>query len=142
MILVVFRKPPLIITVIQLVLSTTTDKNTPSYNVTARFTNKKDKSSQWKQVVVKTPFSRWFSADGYFVAKPFQQWLASEIPAVGAADPSNIVEDIGRGSATAAPKMAVSSGPTQRMNVGIENLPDMLNHLKTQGQGGQARRRG
>lgn len=34
-------------------------------------------------------FTRWFDQDGSFVAKPFQQWLASEIPAIGAADPKN-----------------------------------------------------
>ncbi|KAL8952942.1 MAG: hypothetical protein Q9222_001161 [Ikaeria aurantiellina] len=32
------------------------------------------------------PFTRWFDSDGYFVTKPFQQWLASEIPPIAKAD--------------------------------------------------------
>ena len=35
------------------------------------------------------PFTRWFDADGCFVAKPFQQWLATEVPVIGDADPKN-----------------------------------------------------
>ena len=31
----------------------------------------------------------WFTADGYFVAKPFQQWLASSVQAIGEADVKN-----------------------------------------------------
>ncbi len=38
------------------------------------------------------PFTKWFSADGYFVARPFQQWLASEISIIGEADPKNVVQ--------------------------------------------------
>jgi hypothetical protein len=53
------------------------------------------------------------------VAKPFQQWLASEVPVVGAADPDNIVEDIGRGSE------ADSS-----FNVSGTNAIDILQQLK------------
>jgi hypothetical protein len=49
---------------------------------------------------IRAPFTRWFTSDGYFVAKPFQQWLASEVSVVGAADPNNVVEEIGRGSET------------------------------------------
>jgi len=124
----------------KLVISTTTEKNSPTYNVTARFTSSKNKSDgRWKQIQVKTAFSRWFSSDGFFVPKPFQQWLASEISVIGEADPTNVVEDIGRGS---APVTSIS-GSMQSMNVGIDNLEDVLNHLKTQGQGsGKARRRG
>lgn len=38
---------------------------------------------------IKCPFTTWFTADGFFVAKPFQQWLASEIPAIAEADVKN-----------------------------------------------------
>ena len=39
---------------------------------------------------ISSPFTRWFDSDGYFVAKPFQQWLASEISIVGDADPKSV----------------------------------------------------
>jgi hypothetical protein len=58
------------------------------------------KEPSWKEVEIKTSFTRWFTSDGYFVAKPFQQWLATELPLLGEADPSNVVEEIGRGSAS------------------------------------------
>jgi len=36
-----------------------------------------------------TPFTTWFTADGYFVAQPFQQWLASSIGVIAQSDPKN-----------------------------------------------------
>ncbi len=39
---------------------------------------------------ISSRFTRWFDNDGFFVAKPFQQWLASEVPAIGEADPANV----------------------------------------------------
>lgn len=37
---------------------------------------------------------QWFTADGFFVAKPFQQWLASGVPLIGEADPKNASNDL------------------------------------------------
>jgi hypothetical protein len=42
---------------------------------------------------MKVPFTTWFTADGYFVAKPFQQWLASSVEVVGDADKKNASHD-------------------------------------------------
>ena len=78
--------------------------------------------------------TRWFTSDGYFVAKPFQQLLASEVPVVGAADPNNVVEEIGRGSA----------GMDQTMNLNSSNAVDILQQLKASGAkfaSGDAQRR-
>jgi hypothetical protein len=71
--------------------------------------------------------TRWFTADGYFIAKPFQQWLASEVPVIGAADPNNIVEEIGRGSS------AQSTGSTQNFTVNSDNAAEILEQLKASG---------
>jgi hypothetical protein len=76
--------------------------------------------------------TQWFTADGFFTAKPFQQWLASEIPVIGAADPDNVVEDIGRGSGA------------QEMHLDSNNAIDVLNQLKASGASfvsGEGRRR-
>lgn len=40
-----------------------------------------------KEIEVTSKFMRWFTADGYFVAKPFQEWIASRISPVAEADP-------------------------------------------------------
>ena len=70
--------------------------------------------------------TRWFTSDGYFIAKPFQQWLASEIPVIGAADPNNVVEEIGRGSG--------SDGAFQTsLNLNSSNAIEVLEQLKASG---------
>jgi hypothetical protein len=76
--------------------------------------------------------TRWFTSDGYFTAKPFQQWLASEVPIIGAADPNNVVEEIGRGSGV------------QELNLNSDNAIDVLQQLKASGAkfaSGEGRRR-
>jgi hypothetical protein len=81
--------------------------------------------------------TRWFTADGYFIAKPFQQWLASEVPVIGEADPNNVVEEIGRGNAA----------DQNTFNVNSSNAAEILEHLKASGanitgaNGGSGRRR-
>jgi hypothetical protein len=81
--------------------------------------------------------TRWFTADGYFIAKPFQQWLASEVPVIGEADPNNVVEEIGRGNAA----------DQNTFNVNSSNAAEILEHLKASGanitgaSGGSGRRR-
>ena len=74
-------------------------KHIPIYHCSVTFTPAS--SSAIQTIRLQTPFTRWFSSDGAFVAKPFHQWLASEIPIVGTADPGNVIEDIGRGNETA-----------------------------------------
>jgi len=72
----------------QLIISTKTKKHDPLYRLTARYTTSSSNGTM-KEIVIEAPVMRWFTADGYFVAKPFQQWLASSIPLVGELDPNN-----------------------------------------------------
>lgn len=59
-------------------------KHKPVYNLQVRY----GKAGKQLQVLkLSAPFTLWFDSDGYFVATPFQQWLATEIPIVGEADP-------------------------------------------------------
>jgi hypothetical protein len=44
-----------------------------------------------KEVAIESPFMKWFTADGYFVALPFQQWLATSVPLIAEADPNNAI---------------------------------------------------
>jgi hypothetical protein len=68
------------------------------------------------------------------VPKPLQQWLASSIPIVGQADPNSLVEEIPRTTSKA------SGSQPQTLNVNIQDLPGVLNHIK--GQSGKPKRRG
>ena len=61
-------------------------KHNPIYNITVVYSNT---DGEVKRLELSSPFTRWFDVNGFFVAKPFQQWLASEIPIVGQADPTN-----------------------------------------------------
>ena len=46
-------------------------------------------SGETKTLELSSPFTRWFDVNGCFVAIPFQQWLASEIPLIGEVDLKN-----------------------------------------------------
>ncbi|KAF1996734.1 hypothetical protein P154DRAFT_565916 [Amniculicola lignicola CBS 123094] len=114
-------------------IQTSTKKHMPVYNLTAIFTptyasgsssSSKSTTGPQQTLHLRAPFTRWFTADGYFVAKPFQQWLASEIPIIGAADPKNVVEDIGRGNQTQTEAERV-------LNLGGDsNVLEVLEQLK------------
>lgn len=90
--------------------------------ITTTFKKSPSKSSTLK---ISAPFTRWFTSDGVFTAKPFQQWLASSVPTIGAADPKNVVEEIGRGSEASKAK-----GTTTSQNVRIDDLQGVLRHLQ------------
>ncbi|MCJ1465664.1 hypothetical protein MMC07_004283 [Pseudocyphellaria aurata] len=66
-------------------------KHTPVYNLTVRHANTSGNRISWKTSEISAPFTRWFDADGHFIAQPFQQWLATEIPIIGQADTRNVV---------------------------------------------------
>ncbi|KAL6720710.1 hypothetical protein ACLMJK_002635 [Lecanora helva] len=70
-------------------IASSVTKHTPIYNLTVRY---QDSNKQPKTLELSSPFTRWFDADGVFVAKPFQQWLASEIPLVGQVDPQKQID--------------------------------------------------
>jgi hypothetical protein len=101
--------------------------------VTAKHTPAPGKPSVDTKVIA--PFSRWFSSDGYFVAKPFQQMLAGCVPAIGEADPKNAVVETNR---TEKP-VAVPAG-SQNFKVNIANLPDVLEHINRQADSSMKRR--
>lgn len=105
----------------QVRIATSTKKHIPIYEVDVVFTPAG--STHQQKIHIRAPFTRWFTSDGYFIAKPFQQWLASEVPVVGAADPNNVVEEIGRGSETE--RVLNASGN--------QNAADILNQLKASG---------
>ncbi len=96
------------------------DRHIPVYklNVSYAFATSK---GVWHNIRLSRPFTKWFSADGYFVAKPLQQWLATEIPVVGLADPGNVVENIDKSG-----QKAIESGSSGQIG-------DVLKGLKSGG---------
>ena len=71
----------------QVSLASKTSKHEPTYYLTV--TTMAVGASSYKIRKIEAPFTTWFTADGYFVAKPFQQWLASSVPVIGDADLKN-----------------------------------------------------
>jgi hypothetical protein len=101
-------------------IATSTKKHIPIYECDVFF--KPAGSNLEQKIHIRAPMTRWFTSDGYFIAKPFQQWLASEVPVIGAADPSNVIEEIGRGSEV-----------ERTLNVTGNNALDVLEQLKASG---------
>ena len=77
-------------------------KHTPIYKLSVRYLDSSKSSNSWQTLDVSAPFTKWFSADGYFVAKPFQEWLEAEIPPIGKADPRAVREAKGPTGASAS----------------------------------------
>lgn len=71
----------------QISIASHTQKYDPTYRLTVKVSS--SRAATPKTFEISSPFTRWFDSDGYFVAKPFQQWLASELEIVGEADPKN-----------------------------------------------------
>lgn len=76
-------------TLLQLSLTSKTKKNDPTYYLT--ITTSSPSSGSPKTWQISAPFTTWFTSDGYFVAKPFQQWLATSIEVVGEANQKNAI---------------------------------------------------
>lgn len=72
----------------KITISSWTKKLDPTYRLKVRYPSSAS-SKDVKELELEASFSRWFTADGYIVPQPFQQWLASSIPLIGEADPKN-----------------------------------------------------
>jgi signal peptidase complex subunit 2 len=96
-------------------------KNDPTYYLDATTSSSASSSPHTRQL--RTPFTTWFTADGYFVAKPFQQWVASSVDAVGDVDLKNAGRDERDDLAAPRPPAnnvaAASLGETQ--STGVES---------------------
>ncbi|OAA38625.1 Signal peptidase complex subunit 2 [Metarhizium rileyi] len=65
-------------------IRTSTKKNDPTYYVTVI---SEHKTGEPQSIQISRPFSSWFDETGRFVAKPFQEFLATSVPAIGKQDP-------------------------------------------------------
>ncbi|KXH67903.1 microsomal signal peptidase 25 kDa subunit [Colletotrichum salicis] len=71
----------------QVNIATSTKKNVPTYNMKITLTSK---NGEKKVINLSQPFNQWFDSQGRFVAVPFQEILATNIPAVGKLDPKRV----------------------------------------------------
>lgn len=71
----------------QISLASKTKKHDPTYYVTVKTSSTSSSALSTSQI--SAPFTTWFTADGYFVALPFQKWLASSVRLIGDADSKN-----------------------------------------------------
>lgn len=76
----------------QISISSQVQKNIPLYNLTIR--TSPSSFSSWQTIKISAPFTRWFDEEGFFVALPFQQWLASEVPIIGQADSKRLTRTL------------------------------------------------
>ncbi|KAA6409981.1 MAG: microsomal signal peptidase subunit [Lasallia pustulata] len=98
----------------QVSISSSVTKHTPIYKLSVRYLDSSTPGNSWQTLDVSAPFTNWFSADGYFVAKPFQEWLAAEIPPVGKADPRALREAKG------------PTGPSASREGGVKRSADVV----------------
>ncbi|KAG5927976.1 hypothetical protein E4U42_001453 [Claviceps africana] len=68
-------------------IRTKTKKNDPTYYLTVVT---QGKAGRPQEVAVSRSFAEWFDETGRFVPKPFQEFLASSVPAIGKQDPRRI----------------------------------------------------
>lgn len=77
----------------QVTLASKTKKHVPTYYLTVTTTSSSSAApSTWQ---IEAPFATWFTSDGYFVAQPFQAWLASSVNVIGDVDSKNAGRDEG-----------------------------------------------
>ncbi|KAI4182365.1 MAG: hypothetical protein LQ346_006603 [Caloplaca aetnensis] len=95
-------------------------KNKPVYSLQVQCTRAGDNPQTLK---LSAPFTRWFDSDGYFVAYPFQRWLATVVPLVGEADPQKVEA----GRAATEPQMVIetqqANGPNQPTKGAADGAP-------------------
>ena len=70
----------------ELSIASSVTKYVPIYSITVTYESPGKEANTLK---LPSPFAAWFDADGSFIAKPSQQWLASEIPLISQADAQN-----------------------------------------------------
>lgn len=71
----------------QITISSATKKNDPTYRLSITV---EPKGAEPQVIEVAKPFAAFFDETGRFVAAPFQEALASSVPAIGKADPKRV----------------------------------------------------
>lgn len=85
-----------------------TEKHAPIYELQISYFAPKSKLEQ--KYTVTAPFMRWFTGDGHFEKEPFRQWVATEVTAVGEADPTTVRAARNKGEKVDVRDMGSSSG--------------------------------
>ncbi|TKA31743.1 hypothetical protein B0A50_01821 [Salinomyces thailandicus] len=78
---------------VKISLASSTKKHTPVYYLAVTVTDAAETVSKPVVKRLEAPFTSFFTADGFFVAKPFQQWLAGSVKSIGNVDVKNAVRE-------------------------------------------------
>ncbi len=120
---------------VQLHLESRVEKYNPTYFLSIRY-SKPGRVENWQLMEMNAPFARWFDAEGHFVAVHFQQWLATEIPVVGGADPKRVIPQ-------ASSDEKARKGDPSVLQTALESSPagDGARRREKQGAGGKSKNR-
>ncbi|KAH0594977.1 hypothetical protein MHUMG1_07275 [Metarhizium humberi] len=96
----------------RMTIRTNTKKNDPTYYVTVI---SEQKTGEPKTLEISKSFASWFDETGRFVPKPFQEFLATSVPAIGKQDPKKIMsasQDVYGANAEVLDAMLAGTGAT------------------------------
>ncbi|MCJ1388018.1 hypothetical protein MMC18_000862 [Xylographa bjoerkii] len=101
-----------------LTIASSVTKHIPTYQLVVRWTDPATSEPfDWETCEISAPFTTWFSSDGQFIPKPFQQWLSSEIAVIAEADRAGLSKKTERESdGTELPNTMQSKGPAISVN--------------------------
>jgi signal peptidase complex subunit 2 len=108
----------------QITISTRADKFDPTYKLKVKYNPTALATIPPVEKEISAPFMQWFTSDGFFVAAPFQQWLALNIDMVGDADPKTIQALSGHADDEGA-------GLVSALSVEQEAMRDLLDVVKS-----------
>lgn len=95
----------------KITIRTMTKKNDPTYYLTVVC---EGKSGAPQEIKVSRSFAKWFDETGRFVVKPFQEFLASSVPAIGKQDPNkarSVAQEFVNANPELLDAMMAASGP-------------------------------
>ena len=70
----------------QISITSNVIKYSPYYRLKLRYSDTSTASGrEWQKREIEASFTKWFTTEGQFIAKPFQEWLTSEVPLVAKA---------------------------------------------------------
>lgn len=95
----------------QISVKSKTEKHDPTYYLTIETKSPASPTPDSRQI--RTPFTTWFTADGFFVAKPLQQWLASSIEVIGDVDSKHALRDERDDLAAPSPEFEIKAGAAE-----------------------------
>ncbi|KAI9831381.1 MAG: hypothetical protein M1826_003554 [Phylliscum demangeonii] len=91
------------------------EKLKPTYFLSVQY-RQSSSGHDWTVVEAEASFTRWFDEQGHFVTPQFQQWLATAVPVIGAADARSVIPRVGESEEG-------QKGTSSVLKTGLEGSP-------------------